>query len=258
MAPSSKKTEKKSSVFALYNVIVLFAYNLTQFIGWIFVLLKVFNLFFFKWDNSVDFLKASYRDTGFFVLMLQQLAQMELVFAAVGILKTPISNIFMQLLARNIVVLFIVQYTDSEKILNSPAIFIYTVAWALADAPRYLWLIIKSFNSCGPRCKKRLSSLFSFLTYIRYTSFILLYPLGGLGEGWTMYNAHGLNIKRVVELPFPIPSIGITSDRFELDVDFIVKYVYFPLYIPGFLFLYFHMMKQRKRKLSADKKVKKN
>ena len=210
MPPSSKKTEKKSSVFALYNVIVLFAYNLTQFIGWIFVLLKVFNLLFFKWDNSVDFLKASYRDTGFFVLMLQQLAQAELVFAAVGILKTPISNIFMQLLARNIVVLFIVQYTDSEKILNSPAIFIYTVAWALADAPRYLWLIIKSFNSCGPRCKKRLSSLFSFLTYIRYTSFILLYPLGGLGEGWTMYNAHGLNIKRVVELPFPIPSIGIT------------------------------------------------
>ena len=83
MPPSSKKTEKKSSVFALYNVIVLFAYNLTQFIGWIFVLLKVFNLFFFKWDNSVDFLKASYRDTGFFVLMLQQLAQMELVLAAV-------------------------------------------------------------------------------------------------------------------------------------------------------------------------------
>jgi hypothetical protein len=260
-ASDERQRNKKTGVFAFYNSVILFVYNVTQFIGWLCVLMRIINLFFFKWDSQVEFLKASYRDTGFLVLLLQQLSCLEIVFVFVGILKTPLMNIFMQLLARNIVVLFVVQYTDSEKILNSPAIFLYTISWCLADTPRYLWLIIKCFISCGPRCERRLASLFSILNYIRYTWFIILYPVGGLGEGWTMFNAYGLNIKRIVDLPFSMPSVGIKHEHYELDMDFIIKYVYFPLYIPGFLFLYFHMLKQRSRKIpgnvAADRKMKK-
>ena len=243
------KNAKKKSVFDLYNTIILFVYNLTQFLGWFFLLLKMLNLFFYSWENRVDFLKASHQDTKFILVSLQQLAWIEIMFVLFGILKTPFLNVFMQLASRNVVILFVVQYTESANVLESPAIFLFTLAWVLADLPRFLWLLVKACRNCGPKCSKRLSGIFKLLNYIRYSSFIALYPLGGIGEAWTMYNAYGLNEKRVLELPFAAPIVGIHHKKYEFDVDVVVKFIYFPLFVPGFLFLYFHMLKQRSRKL---------
>ena len=74
------KNAKKKSVFDLYNTIILFVYNLTQFLGWFFLLLKMLNLFFYSWENRVDFLKASHQDTKFILVSLQQLAWIEIMF----------------------------------------------------------------------------------------------------------------------------------------------------------------------------------
>ena len=56
-----------------------------------------------------------------------------------------------------------------------------------------------------------------------------------------MYNAYGLNEKVSLELPFAAPSIGIHHKKYEFDIDVVVKFIYFPLFVPGFLFLYFHI-----------------
>ena len=57
-----------------------------------------------------------------------------------------------------------------------------------------------------------------------------------------MYNAYGLNEKRVLELPFAAPIVGIHHKKYEFDVDVVVKFIYFfPTFVPGFLFLYFHV-----------------
>ena len=72
------------------------------------------------------------------------------------------------------------------------------------------------------------------LNYVRYSSFIALYPLGGIGEAWTMYNAYGLNEKRVLELPFAAPIVGIHHKKYDSDVDVVVKFIYFPLFVQDF------------------------
>ena len=37
-----------------------------------------------------------------------------------------------------------------------------------------------------------------------------------------------------------------------VDVDSVVKYLYFPLFLPGFLFLYLNMLRSRRRRNKAS------
>jgi len=144
----------------------------------------------------------------------------------------------MQLLARNTVILLIIQFVQSPIVHKSPAILICFIAWILADLPRFAWLIVKSWTSSG--------ALLSALTSIRYSSFIILYPLGGIGEFWSMYNAIGLEAHIITE--------RVLHVDYTFDAGTFVKFVYMPLFIPGFLFLYTNMLSSRKRR---QKKLKK-
>ena len=114
---------------------------------------------------------------------MQRVSCLEIAFVLAGFLKTPILSIVMQLLARNIVILFTIQvrlrsvqlcatvdwvierlitwhvgfvvalfqYADSPVVHESPAILICFIAWTLADLPRFAWLLVKTATSKGVR-----------------------------------------------------------------------------------------------------------
>ena len=240
--------KSKNDVLGFLNATVLFAYNVVQLIGWSCVAWK---LFLVATEKSEDTFEAAYSATSLLVISLQQFSCLELLLSVAGILPSPLVNVLMQLTARNSVILVAVQFTSSASVLESPAIFITFIAWSIAEIARYSWLLGKTFpDSCA--------ALNRFLTWVRYNMFLVLYPLGAVGEGWTMWNAMQLEevrtLKQVVcqgiqELDENVCS-GIGDQKIALR-DFI-KYMYFPLFIPGFLFLYFHMLKQRSKKLKSS------
>ena len=86
----------------------------------------------------------------------------------------------------------------------------------------------------------------SILHKLRYTMFIVLYPLGGVGECWTMINAmrvaEDLDMKAELWDPF-LPRLPITP---------FVRWVYLPVFAFGFAYLYRHMLRQRSRKLKHE------
>ena len=74
----------------------------------------------------------------------------------------------------------------------------------------------------------------AFLTILRYASPVLLYPLGGVGEGWTMYRALDAKIGGS-DVLF---STSVGGVDLSLTLSQLVTYVYFPAFVPGFLYLY--------------------
>jgi len=79
-----------------------------------------------------------------------------------------------------------------------------------------------------------------WLTWCRYSFFILLYPLGVTGEILTVYYSKK-NLKK----------IKFFGTRMEN-----ITYIIYIIYIPGIIFLYSYMLKQR-NKVLVNKKEKK-
>ncbi|GFS42871.1 protein-tyrosine phosphatase-like, PTPLA [Actinidia rufa] len=89
----------------------------------------------------------------------------------------------------------------------------------------------------------------SLITYLRYTAFIVLYPLGLAGEMWLMYEA----------LPF-IKAKSLYADFFAGLPFTYYNFVRVLLLCYPFMWLklYLHLIKQRKSKLGKQHKKKKN
>jgi very-long-chain (3R)-3-hydroxyacyl-CoA dehydratase len=87
--------------------------------------------------------------------------------------------------------------------------YILFTAWSLAEIIRYQYYLYREV---------------SFLQFLRYNAFIVLYPLGVLTGEIPLIWEHYQNLK------------------FRFDIFVLL------LYLPGFPFLYFHMLKLRRRR----------
>ncbi|XP_048420749.1 very-long-chain (3R)-3-hydroxyacyl-CoA dehydratase-like isoform X2 [Pyrus x bretschneideri] len=72
--------------------------------------------------------------------------------------------------------LYVVRQT--HEVQESPSVFITFVAWSLTEVIRYPHYAFNCTGSCP-----------SWITYLRYTAFIVLYPPGMAGETWLTYQA---------------------------------------------------------------------
>lgn len=122
------------------------------------------------------------------------------------------------------------------QVQGSPSVFITFMAWSISEVIRYSHYALTTLKVCP-----------AWLTYLRYTAFIPLYPVGvGPGEMWTMYQA----------LPF-------VKER-DLYSGFFAKFFMgYHSFLVGVLLcypflwlkLYLHVFKQRKSKLGkVDRK----
>ncbi|PWY87884.1 PTPLA-domain-containing protein, partial [Aspergillus sclerotioniger CBS 115572] len=108
----------------------------------------------------------------------QTLAILEILHAATGLTRSPIFTTFTQIFARSVQV-WAINHSFPELTslshLYKPMLF----AWSLADTIRYLYFVVLISGCKVPRG----------LRWLRYSLFLVLYPIGIGSEWWLMFRA---------------------------------------------------------------------
>nr|AKM76685.1 protein-tyrosine phosphatase-like protein [Pelargonium exstipulatum] len=209
----------------------LFLYNSLQFFGWALALFRVLSSFVLT--NSTH---GAYASAGELICFLQTAAFLEVIHGAIGLVPSGALFPLMQWGGRTHFLLAIVRgITEVQEL---PSVFITFLAWSLSEIIRYPHYALSCLGHCP-----------SWITYLRYTAFIVLFPIGvGPGEMWLMYQA----------LPY-IKAKHLYGDSFlGLPISY-YNFVQVVLLSYPFLWLklYVHLFKQRKSKLSKRHEKKK-
>ncbi|OAK97361.1 PTPLA-domain-containing protein [Phaeosphaeriaceae sp. SRC1lsM3a] len=154
---------------------------------------------------------------------IQTTSLIEVVHAATGLIKSPVSTTALQVVTR-VIQVWMVWFSFPESTAESNAYGALVMAWATADAIRYAYLAANLWGSAP-----------GWLLWLRYTMFYPLYPIGIGAEWWLLYRA----IEPAGRISAVIPPIF---------------WFCLMLYIPGSWKMYTYMIKQRKKTLGGQKK----
>ncbi|EEF31284.1 very-long-chain (3R)-3-hydroxyacyl-CoA dehydratase 2 [Ricinus communis] len=207
----------------------LFSYNSLQAFGWSVALFKILSTLIST--NSVN---TAYASAGELICLLQILAFLEVIHGALGLVPSGVLFPFMQWGGRTHFVFIVRNLIEVQEL---PSVFITFFVWSLSEVIRYPHYALNILGNCP-----------SWINYLRYTAFIVLYPIGiAPGEMWLIYQA----------LPF-VKKTSLFANFFAalpLNYhDFLrVGLVCYP-----FLWfnLYLHLLKQRRLKLGKHHKKK--
>ena len=185
-------------------------YNLTLAIGWTaLLLLYIIN------GCKLD-------EVGLVLLNICQFAAvLEIIHAAMKIVSSPVVTTIKQLGSRFMVVVLI-DLLKSEEYINLAGItglHLIMFAWGITEIVRY------SFYFSGLIGKE-----VKILVFLRYTLFLLLYPMGVTGELLIIYS-------------------WMAKDGFTFSVNDVVFGIIFLSYFVFFPGMFGHMLSQRKKKL---------
>ncbi|KAG8440768.1 hypothetical protein GDO86_006489 [Hymenochirus boettgeri] len=209
----------------------LFMYNLVQFLGfsWIFVNMTV-RLFIFGQDSFYD----TFNTMADMMYFCQILAFLEIVNPLIGWVRTAVKPALIQVLGRNFI-LFVI-FGQLNEMQTKGVVFFVFYLWSSIEIIRYPFYMLACIDTD-----------WKLLTWIRYTIWIPLYPLGTLAEAVSVIQA------------MPIfNETGIFSIRvfpFEFTISFSVFLnVYLVLTLFGVAINFRHMYKQRRRRLGSKKR----
>ncbi|CAB4282539.1 unnamed protein product [Prunus armeniaca] len=205
----------------------LLAYNSLQAVAWAVCLALSLSSFV-----STKAVNGAYASAGDLIYFLQMVQFLEVIHGAVGLVPSGVVFPLMQWAGR---AHFLFVLRQTHEVQESPSVFITFVAWSLSEVIRYPHYAFNCMGSCP-----------SWITYLRYTAFIVLYPPGMAGETWLMYQALPFVKKRSL---FPDLFAGLSYYNFLR-----VLLVCYPFLC---LKLYLHMFKQRRSKLGKHPKKKK-
>ncbi|XP_016468721.1 very-long-chain (3R)-3-hydroxyacyl-CoA dehydratase PASTICCINO 2A-like isoform X1 [Nicotiana tabacum] len=210
--------------------VYLIIYNWIVFFGW-------FQVFYF----GVKTLKESGHEHVYDavekpLLFALTAAFLEILHSLVGLVRSPISATLPQISSRLYVtwgILWSFPEIRTHLLVSSLAI-----SWSITEIIRYSFFGTKEAFGSAP----------SWLLWLRYSTFLLLYPTGITSEVGLIYNA----------LPYMKES-GKYAVRMPNKWNFSFGYYYAALvclaiYVPGCPHLYRYMLGQRKKALSKSKK----
>ncbi|XP_012221184.1 very-long-chain (3R)-3-hydroxyacyl-CoA dehydratase isoform X2 [Linepithema humile] len=147
--------------------VYLVIYNLYQFVGFIYVL-AVMGIRYSR--DGPDFMKETYTTVGNPLKFIQLLQFLEVMHPLFGYTKSSTLVSFLQVGGRGFVLFFMI---DGEpRIQNKSVIFYLFLVWCAIEIVRYPYYILRLLNI-----------EIAFLTWLRYTLWIPLYPLGFIYEG---------------------------------------------------------------------------
>jgi len=217
----------------LLRIYLLF-YNGLQAVGWLWTLLSLMQCYsatrFHANTTCFPNMKVP-------LMLFQTLGLLEIFHAASGLVRSPVLTTAMQLFSR-VMIIWAVLWSIL-KVQTSIGVPIFVFAWSLTEVVRYSYYF---FTLLGE------NSVPFFLQWCRYSLFLILYPLGVVGELITLYAA----------LPH-VKKSGIYSLRLPNQLNFAFDYyyaliVFMVLYIPFFPQLYCYMVNQRKKVLGRQEK----
>ncbi|KNG52404.1 3-hydroxy acyl-CoA dehydratase [Stemphylium lycopersici] len=168
-----------------------------------------------------------YDNLEYYTRMVQSLAGLEVLHSLVGIVRAPLLTTLMQVASRFLLVHLVASppaFPLSTR--HSPAYSTMLLAWSVTEVIRYSYFV---FSLSGVGVPK-------FWTWLRYNTFLVLYPLGIASECWLVYQA-----------------IPLASQRNEL-----FGYAFWAIlaiYVPGSYVLFSHMLAQRRKIARQNRKV---
>ncbi|APA11087.1 hypothetical protein SS1G_03177 [Sclerotinia sclerotiorum 1980 UF-70] len=168
-----------------------------------------------------------YPGVGQFVKWTQTVALLEVVHAAIGVVRAPVSTTSMQVASRLLLVWFIVN--PFPWVAKSAGYSSMLIAWSVTEVIRYSYFVI-TLSGYKP----------AIVTWFRYNTFFVLYPLGISSECWLIYKS--------IE-----PAVDVYGSLYALALKLILL-----IYIPGSYILFTHMIKQRSKVFRAQREASKN
>ncbi|CAL8113475.1 unnamed protein product [Orchesella dallaii] len=215
----------------LVSKIYLMLYNLTLTVGWAYVL-------FLTIQHRADY-KKIYSNVRIPLQIFQTAAVLEILHAAIGIVKSNVILTTFQVFSRVFVVWCVLEVSPPSTVSIGVPLLLF--AWCVTEIIRYGYYFLN------------LVGLAQLIVWFRYTLFIALYPIGVSGELLCMYNALSyVRDNRIWSYSMP------NQINFVFDYHYVLIGIAL-LYIPIFPQLYLHMFAQRKKILgggSTSKTVK--
>ncbi|EOA83495.1 hypothetical protein ACJQWK_00257 [Exserohilum turcicum] len=154
---------------------------------------------------------------------VQTASLVEVLHAAFGIIKSPVSTTALQVVTR-VIQVWMVWFCFPGSTASSSAYVALVLAWSVADGIRYLYLALNMHGKAP-----------ALLVWLRYSMFYPLYPIGIGAEWWLLYRA----IEPGARISWVIPP---------------VFYFCLMLYVPGSYTMYTYMIKQRRKTLGSTRK----
>lgn len=228
MGTTKDKKKEPSSLIKPY----LIGYNLIQTIGWSYLLYQLI-LYYSKPSQ-----KTLYETVKCTVIIFQNAAILEVVHAVLRFVSSSPFVTAQQIASRVIVVCGVLMVTEASR--ETIGLPLALFAWSVTEVIRY-----------GNYTLTLIGYVPYIIKWLRYTTFIVLYPIGVTGELLCMYEAEK-EVGRTKLWTMEMPN----------SVNFVFNYQYFLIlvmlaYIPFFPQLYLHMFTLRKKVLGPQKKKEK-
>uniref|UniRef100_A0A8C7U1B2 Very-long-chain (3R)-3-hydroxyacyl-CoA dehydratase n=1 Tax=Oncorhynchus mykiss TaxID=8022 RepID=A0A8C7U1B2_ONCMY len=210
----------------------LFMYNLVQFLGfsWIFVNMTV-RLFILGQDSFYD----TFHTIADMMYFCQMMAVAEVMNPLVGLVKTGVFPAMIQVVGRN-VILFVI-FGSLEEMQNKAVVFFVFYLWSTIEIFRYPFYMLACIDTD-----------WKLLTWLRYSIWMPLYPLGVLAEAIAVIQSLPIfDETRLYSIPLPTVLGSSFSFSFTLKI-------YLALMFLGLFINFRHLFRQRRRRMRSRKR----
>ncbi|XP_024936405.1 very-long-chain (3R)-3-hydroxyacyl-CoA dehydratase 2 [Cephus cinctus] len=232
MAGTTKGTKKKDT--GILAKFYLCTYNLIEAIGWSYVLYSVTNYY------TLSSSKASLWDTvKYSLIIFQNAAVLEIIHAATGLVPSNPVITMIQVFSRVMVVCGTLLAVPVNYTASCFGFTLILYAWSITEIIRYLYYFTNIIGFVP-----------HILVWLRYTTFIALYPIGVTGELLCFYSAQKYASTHPDAWSYNMPNAW----NFTFSYHYILIAVML-LYIPLFPQMYLHMFVQRRKILGSSSTV---
>ncbi|EFN78581.1 Protein-tyrosine phosphatase-like member B [Harpegnathos saltator] len=175
------------------------------------------------------------------IVIFQNAAILEIIHAAIGLVSSNLIITTSQILSRVFLVVGVILATPYTYAAASLGLQLSLIAWSITEIIRYFYYFL---------------NLYAIVLYpviwLRYTTFIILYPIGITGELLCLYAAVEYASAYSNAWSYILPNTW----------NFTFSYLYLLIgvmlsYIPIFPQLYMHMLAQRRKMLNPSDAMKK-
>lgn len=227
-----KKKSKQSCIVRAY----MMAYNAVSAAAWAYLLFNLCRSYFI--DDPKNY-RALFPKTGMYLAYVQTAAVLEILHAAIGFVRSEVLTNVMQISSRLFIIWVCAIYYGIGKHWGYALL---AFAWSLSDLTRYCYYFSQLAGWKVP-----------LLKWARYNFFLVLYPVGTLGEVMLLLWARQKTMKEpLIYWPFlaVIAAYAPGKIALRLSGNGVFSSSFF---IVGFLTMYEHMLKQRSKQAEKDK-----
>ncbi|KAK0945916.1 hypothetical protein LTR29_002496 [Friedmanniomyces endolithicus] len=152
-----------------YRTLYLILYNFVSALLWSVILGRVLLI------TTLFGYRSVHSGVADFTRWTQTLAALEILHAAVGLVRAPIMTTVMQVASRFLLV-WLIAYCFPATVSRSPAYTSMLLAWSVTEVVRYSYFAVNLAYGGVPY----------WLTWVRYNAFFVLYPLG-IGSAYVLF-----------------------------------------------------------------------